>query len=93
MTFSERHSLKQRTKDMVFQVIAIVGLLFAVGVLMLLLVNVLKDGFLRLDWSFLTSYPSRRAANAGIIPGLTGTLLLVLLTAIISIPVGIGAAI
>lgn len=93
MTFSERHSLKQRTKDMVFQVIAIVGLLFAVGVLMLLLVNVLKDGFLRLDWSFITSYPSRRAANAGIIPGLTGTLLLVLLTAIISIPVGIGAAI
>lgn len=78
---------------MVFQVIAIVGLFFAVGVLMLLLVNVLKDGFLRLDWSFLTSYPSRRAANAGIIPGLTGTLLLVLLTAIISIPVGIGAAI
>ncbi|MEO6168948.1 MAG: phosphate ABC transporter permease PstA [Chitinophagales bacterium] len=93
MTPLERHSLKQRTKNVVFQVIAIAGLLFAVSVLMILIVNVLKDGLFRLDWSFITSYPSRRAASAGIIPGLVGTLLLVLLTAIVSIPIGIGAAI
>ncbi|MEP7128781.1 MAG: phosphate ABC transporter permease PstA [Chitinophagales bacterium] len=93
MTPSERHSLKQRTKDALFQVLAIIGLMFAVSVLIILLVNVLKDGLLRLDWSFITSYPSRRAAAAGIIPGLVGTLLMVLLTAIIAIPIGIGAAI
>ncbi|MBK9732149.1 MAG: phosphate ABC transporter permease PstA [Chitinophagaceae bacterium] len=93
MTPFERHSLKQRTKDALFQVLAIIGLLFAVSVLIILLVNVLKDGLLRLDWSFITSYPSRRAAAAGIIPGLVGTLLMVLLTAIIAIPIGIGAAI
>lgn len=89
----ERHSLEQRVKDTVFQAIAIIGLLFAVSILVLLLVNVFKDGFSRLDWSFITSYPSRKAEVAGIIPGLAGTLLLVLLTAIISIPIGIGAAI
>ncbi len=89
----ERHSIKQRAKDLVFQTIALIGLLFAISILVLLLFNVFKDGFGRLDWSFITSYPSRKAENAGIIPGLVGTLLMVLLTAVISIPVGIGAAI
>lgn len=93
MTPFEIHALKQRIKDVVFQVIAILGLLFAVSVLLILLVNVLQDGLHRLDWSFITSFPSRRAATAGIIPGLVGTLLLVLLTALIAIPIGIGAAI
>lgn len=89
----ERHSIKQRAKDLVFQTIALIGLLFAISILVLLLFNVFQDGFGRLDWSFITSYPSRKAENAGIIPGLVGTLLMVLLTAVISIPVGIGAAI
>lgn len=93
MTSTEQHALKQRIKDRVFQVIAIIGLLFAISILLILLVNVLKDGMTRLDWNFITSFPSRRAANAGIMPGLVGTLLLVLLTALISIPIGIGAAI
>lgn len=93
MTPFERHALKQRTKNVMFQVFAIIGLLLAVSVLFILLANVLKDGLLRLDWSFITSYPSRRAEAAGIIPGLIGTLLLVLLTALIAIPIGIGAAI
>lgn len=93
MTSTEQHALKQRIKDRVFQVTAIIGLLFAIIILLILLVNVLKDGVTRLDWNFLTSFPSRRAANAGIMPGLVGTLLLVLLTALISIPIGIGAAI
>ncbi len=93
MTPFERHALKQRTKNVLFQVFAIIGLLLAVSVLFILLANVLTDGLLRLDWTFITSYPSRRAAVAGIIPGLVGTLLLVLLTAVIAIPIGIGAAI
>lgn len=93
MTPFERHALKQRTKNVVFQVFAIIGLLLAVSILFILLANVLKDGLLRLDWSFISSYPSRKAEVAGIIPGLIGTLLLVLLTAVIAIPVGIGAAI
>lgn len=93
MTPFERHALKQRTKNVLFQVFAIIGLLLAVSVLFILLANVLTDGLLRLDWTFITSFPSRRAAVAGIIPGLVGTLLLVLLTAVIAIPIGIGAAI
>jgi phosphate transport system permease protein len=89
----ELHALKQRIKNAVFQVIAIIGLLFAVGVLLLLLINVFSDGLQRLNWNFMSSYPSRHAENAGIIAGLTGTFYMVIITALVSIPIGIGAAI
>ena len=89
----EIHTLKQRTKNVAFQVIAIVGLLFAVSVLLLLLVNVFSDGISRLNWKFLNNYPSRRPEEAGIVAGLVGSLFMVLLTALAAIPIGIGAAI
>jgi phosphate transport system permease protein len=89
----EIHALKQRTKNVIFQTVAIIGLLFAVCILLLLLVNVFQDGFTRLSPDFIKNYPSRRAENAGIIAGLTGSIFMVLLTALVAIPIGIGAAI
>lgn len=62
-------------------------------VLLVLLVDVGIDGFGRIDWDFLTSYPSRRAAKAGILPGLVGSLYLIVMTAAIAFPIGVGAAI
>lgn len=93
MTVYEIHAFKQRTKNVLFQVFALMGLLFAVIVLVLLLINVIKDGAGRISSEFLTSYPSRNPKNAGIIAGLAGTLYMVIITALISIPIGIGAAI
>lgn len=46
-----------------------------------------------LDWDFLISYDSWQAEQAGILPGLWGSLWLVLFTALISVPIGAGAAI
>src|SRR5262245_25746814 len=89
----ELHAAKQRIKNMAFRIIAIVGLLFAVSVLLLLLVNVIKDGLGRINIQFITSFPSRRAENAGIVAGLLGSLYMVILTALIAVPIGIGAAI
>lgn len=57
-----------------------------------LLWDVLADGAGRLSWQFLTSYPSRRASEAGILAALAGTLFVIALTAAIAIPVGVGAA-
>src|SRR5689334_23499760 len=51
------------------------------------------DGLPRLSWDFLTSYPSRRAAAAGILPAAVGTLYLIVLTALIALPLGVGAAV
>jgi phosphate transport system permease protein len=54
---------------------------------------VLHDGFSRLSWDFVTSYPSRRASQAGIWPALVGSIWLIVLTALIAVPLGVGAAI
>jgi phosphate transport system permease protein len=59
----------------------------------LLLADVLVDAVGRMSWEFITGYPSRRAARAGILPALVGSLLLIALTAVLALPVGVGAAI
>jgi phosphate transport system permease protein len=68
----------------VFVPLALLGLLVS---------HVLMDGFGRLDWSFLTSYPSRRASQAGILPAVVGSVYLITLTAAIALPLGVGAAV
>jgi phosphate transport system permease protein len=64
------------------------GLVF----LALLLFQVARDGLGWLDWQFLTSFPSRLPERAGIKSALFGTLWLIGLTALFSIPVGVAAA-
>jgi phosphate transport system permease protein len=81
------------TKERVFG-----GLLFgmtvvAVVVLALLIVDVVLDGAGRLNLEFLTTYSSRFADKTGIRAGLTGTLSLMVLTALVAFPIGVGAAI
>jgi len=69
----------------------------AIGILLIalvaLLVDVVTKGVPWLDVDFLTAGPSRRAASAGILPALVGSLEIALITGLISVPVGVGAAI
>ena len=51
------------------------------------------DGIARIDWSFITDLPSRKAERAGIWPALMGSLWLITLTAMIALPIGVGAAV
>ncbi|MFM7767655.1 MAG: phosphate ABC transporter permease PstA, partial [Bacteroidota bacterium] len=55
--------------------------------------GILSDGLGRIDWDFITSYPSRIASRAGILSALAGTLWIIVITAMAAIPIGIGAAI
>jgi phosphate transport system permease protein len=79
--------------EKVFKGICLTAVLIPLGILALLLVKVGIDGIGRIDGDFLTSYPSRRAARAGILPAMVGSVYLIGLTALIAVPVGIGAAI
>jgi phosphate transport system permease protein len=58
-----------------------------------LIFDVLRDGLGRLSWQFLSSYPSRRPAEAGILAALGGSAFVISLTALIAIPLGVCAAI
>ena len=67
----------------------------AVGIVTLaaLVADVVADGAPRLSWAFLTGYPSRRAASAGILPALVGSFFVVGLTVLLAVPVGVAAAV
>ena len=65
----------------------------SVVVLGILLVRLLLEGVGGLDWHFLTHFQSRFPEKAGIKAGLMGSLWIVGLTASISIPLGVAAAI
>lgn len=76
-----------------FNVIGLLTTLFGVIILSVLIIDVFKDGFARLSWDFLTSFPSRKPEKAGILSAWAGTLWIMLTTALISIPIGVGAGI
>jgi phosphate transport system permease protein len=88
--------LRRRIGDKTLEISGLLVLLLALAALTTLLADVLIDGSGRLvrDFpQFLTSYPSRRAAAAGLLPALVGSICLIILTAALAIPVGVGAAI
>jgi phosphate transport system permease protein len=84
---------KAHWKEWAFQVVALMAMVFTIGVLLTLIVDVCMDGLLRLNWQFLTSFPSRKPAEAGILAALVGSACMIALTALFALPLGVGAAI
>ena len=77
--------------DKAFQLAAIAATSIAVLVLTWLLLDVLLNGVGSLNWNFLTSFPSRKPEEAGILAALAGTGWVMLLVAIFSFPIGVGS--
>jgi phosphate transport system permease protein len=96
MTKSQRATEMQRTGvrfgEGLFVGICLLAVSLPLGLLLLLLGAMLKAGVARLEWGFLLSYPSRRADLAGLLPALVGSLWLISLTALLTLPVGVGTA-
>jgi phosphate transport system permease protein len=85
--------VRRRLGDIVLQTAGLMALVTAVGTLVLLVAGVAVQGGGRLSWEFLTSLPSRRAADAGILPALAGTLFVIGLATLMAVPLGVSAAI
>jgi phosphate transport system permease protein len=79
--------------DKVFLVLGLLVLLACLGILVLLFVDLVHEGAQRFGWKFLSSFPSRRAENAGILSAAVGTSLIMLVTSVVALPVGVAAAI
>jgi len=84
---------KRKRQDFVFNIVGIVCTLVGIVTLGALLFNLLSDGLARLDWTFLTSFPSRFAARAGILSSWVGTLLIMFVTACAAVPLGVAAGV
>jgi phosphate transport system permease protein len=83
-----RHAL-----DRVFAVLVFVATVFGLVVLGVLLIDVLRDGAPVLSWDFIRNFPSSNPEDSGIWPALLGSVWLLGITALVSVPLGIGAAI
>ena len=90
---SKRFELIRTWRDRIFFVGFLLAILIGVAGLAALLIDVLIDGLGFLNWKFLANYASRKPLESGILAPMAGTVWVVGLTAIFTVPVGIGTAI
>ena len=77
----------------VFEVLFLLGLLIGLFILALLLFDILKDGLGRfLSPGFLTETPSRFPDQGGIRPAIISSMLLGAVVILVTVPIGVGAA-
>ncbi len=84
---------RRKWTEALFKAVGLCCLTLAIGTLALLFGALIVEGAGRIDWQFVTSFPSRRATQAGILPALVGSSLIMLVTAVVGIPLGVAAAI
>ena len=80
-------------QDQVFNVVGLVATLVGIVTLGVLLVDLAMDGLGRIDWQFLTSFPSRFAARAGILSAIVGSMCIMVVTLLTAVPLGVAAAV
>jgi len=84
---------RRKILDQVFVIVGMLIMFSALLVLVILFLDLVREGAPRLNWDFLTSFPSRKAERAGILSAWVGTSLIMLTTATVSMPIGVAAAI
>ncbi|MFM2304125.1 MAG: phosphate transporter permease PstA, partial [Cyanobacteriota bacterium] len=79
--------------DTGFTILGLLSMLIALLTLGALIFDLFSHGLPRLSWEFFTSFPNRKAESAGILSAWVGSALVMLVTASVAIPIGIGAGI
>ncbi len=86
-----------RLRKAVAQSLGFFGLRVALGLVLLVIVFILADigtkGSGVISWEFLSQPPRRGMTEGGIFPAIYGTLLVTLITAVLAVPLGMGAAV
>jgi phosphate transport system permease protein len=84
---------RARRSDGAFAVVGLLIMVASMAMLFALIGDLLVDGLARIDAGFLTSFPSRRPGSAGILSAWVGTGLVMVVTAVLAIPLGVGAGV
>jgi phosphate transport system permease protein len=79
--------------DALFGVLGLLAMMVGVLTLAALFANMAIEGIPRLTADFFTSFPSRRAGQAGILSAWIGSILVMAVTALVAVPIGIAGAI
>ena len=88
-----RRMNRRRLHGQIFHALCLISILIGMGMLAALLINVFVDGWQRVNWSFLTSFPSRHPENAGIKAALFGSIYVIALAGALAFSLGVAAAI
>jgi phosphate transport system permease protein len=82
-----------RPADAIFHVAILTAVLILLGALAWLLISIITQGAGGLSWAFLTDPVSTRASSAGFNSALRGSVVLMVITFAVAIPLGFAAAI
>lgn len=82
---------RHKRNDYLFSLIGLLALILALLTLLTLFTDLVIDGHARFNMEFLSNFPSRRAANAGLLSAWVGSALVMLVTFIVAVPMGVAA--
>ncbi|MHB8055156.1 MAG: phosphate ABC transporter permease PstA [Candidatus Aminicenantales bacterium] len=89
--------IRLQAKKAAVQAAGFFGLRAALGLVLVVIVYILVDigskGAGTITWEFLSKAPRRGMTEGGIFPAIYGTFLVTLITAVLAVPLGMGAAI
>ena len=83
----KRHKLN----DYIFSVIGLIAIMIGLLTLLTLFLDLVYDGSSRFNLQFLSDYPSRRAAHAGLLSAWVGSTLVMTVTFLTAVPIGVAA--
>ncbi len=82
---------RHKANDYIFSVIGIIALMIGLLTLLTLFIDLIYDGSTRFNLQFLSEYPSRRAAQAGLLSAWVGSTLVMIITFLTAVPMGVAA--
>lgn len=88
----QRRQARRKWMGRAFHGLCLLSVCIALGMLAVLLIYLLQQGVTGIDWSFLTSFPSRHPDKAGIKPAMLGSIYVVLVAGVVSFTLGVATA-
>jgi phosphate transport system permease protein len=82
---------RHKRNDSLFAIVGLLALMVGLITLCTLFVDLVMDGYPRFNIDFLSDYPSRRAAHAGLLSAWVGSALVMLVTFLTAVPMGVAA--
>ena len=80
-------------QDLRFGIMGMAVLILAMGALLALITDFVVDGVPRISLDFLSNYPSRRPDEAGILSAWVGTVVVMITTTVLAVPIGVAAGV
>ncbi len=89
----DRRMNRRRLYGRIFHALCLLSILTGLAMLAVLLTNIFLDGWQRVNWDFLTSFPSRKPEQAGIRAALFGSIYVISLAGALAFTIGVAASI